>query len=113
MLREIEGNTAGEFDVLHVTGNADFAGELLVDLDGFVPANSDAFTIIQAGELTGIISNLLPLSRIETGEGFGSFLVDLDTTNDVVVLSDFVVPQDGDFDFRQFGHRHVAGKRGE
>jgi hypothetical protein len=55
---EIAGTSSDEFDLLSVTGDVHLGGSLSVALlDGFVPSPEDRFTIINAGDLSGIFSN--------------------------------------------------------
>ena len=82
------------------------SGPLTVSLiDGFVPSNSDAFVIVQAGfTLTGEFENVQNGQRIGTSGGEGSFLVTY--TNNLVILSGYETSalladanQDGVVDF--------------
>ncbi len=49
---ELAGATAGMFDVLAVSGTANLAGTINIDLiNGFLPANSSSFTILTASSV--------------------------------------------------------------
>lgn len=109
LLIEIAGTDQGEFDQLVATGTAEVEGQLLVDLDnGFIPADSHEFTIVTAGTLTGGFSNLLPMSRVETLNGLGSFLVDIDSGNAEVVLTDFLLTNGLEGDYNADGIVNAA-----
>lgn len=85
---ELAGETAGEFDVLNVTGPAVMNGTLAVILlNGYRPAAADTFTIVQAGAMTGSFGNAPHGQRVATVDGYGSFLVSYSAT--AVVLSAF------------------------
>lgn len=57
---EIAGNQPGQFDVLNVTGNASYAGDLLLSFqDGFAPRQGDTFAFLNtAGTTTGSFANV-------------------------------------------------------
>jgi T5SS/PEP-CTERM-associated repeat protein len=57
---EIAGTQPGQFDVLNVTGNASYAGDLLLSFqDGFAPHQGDTFTFLNtAGTMTGSFANV-------------------------------------------------------
>ncbi len=85
---ELSGTAAGQSDLLNVSGAAAVDGTLAVILlNGFRPAAADAFTIVQAGTLTGRFANAPHGQRLATVDGYGSFLVSYSGT--AVVLSDF------------------------
>ena len=96
---EIGGNGQGTtYDWLKKTDSATqtLAGNLTVKLiDGFVPANSDVFTIITTQQiLAGSFANVPNGGRLETEGGEGSFQVTYNVFNNPiassnVVLSDF------------------------
>jgi autotransporter-associated beta strand protein len=92
---EIGGASAGQFDVLAVTGTASLAGNLELGLAGFTPAPTDAFEILTAGALVGVFANAPNGARLEvTSGGFGSFQVNYGAASPFnsnrVVLSDFL-----------------------
>jgi T5SS/PEP-CTERM-associated repeat protein len=74
---EIGGLGAGStYDLVGVTGNAVLGGELQLDLiDGFIPAGSDTFTVLNSAALFGVFSNVANGGRLPTVDGIGSFLV--------------------------------------
>jgi len=85
---ELSGTAAGQSDLLSVSGAATVDGTLAVILlSGFRPAAADAFTVIQAGTLTGRFANAPHGQRLATVDGYGSFLVSYSGT--AVTLSDF------------------------
>jgi hypothetical protein len=57
---EIAGTQPGQFDVLNVTGNASFNGDLLLSFqDGFAPHQGDTFAILNtAGTVAGSFANV-------------------------------------------------------
>jgi len=57
LIIEVAGLEPGQFDVLHVTGDAELAGQVdLRFLDGFVPQPGDAFDfVVVDGTITGIL----------------------------------------------------------
>ena len=95
----IEGTTPGtQYDVFNKTDGSALTlnGDLSVRLmNGFVPANSDVFTIVTTQQiLAGSFSNVANGGRINTEDGAGSFRVTYNVLNDPiasskVVLSDF------------------------
>ncbi|MGI9455668.1 MAG: autotransporter-associated beta strand repeat-containing protein, partial [Aeoliella sp.] len=107
---EIAGRDAGEFDLLDVGGTADVEGFLTVDLEnGFIPATSDEFTIVNAGVLNGGFSGLLQGGRVSSGAGEeGTFFVDIDYQNDVVILNDFQLNNQGLGDYNNDSTVNIA-----
>ncbi|MEY2526128.1 MAG: large repetitive protein [Verrucomicrobiota bacterium] len=92
---EIGGTTpAGQYDVLNKIDNAGLKlnGNLGVTLiNGFVPANTDTFTILTTTTpLTGHFNNVLNGTRVNTEDGGGSFIATYSGNN--VALSDFGAP---------------------
>lgn len=88
------------YDAVNVGGDVTLAGLLRPSLlGGFVPDAADAFTILSAlsMSITGSFTNELPGNRIPTVDGLGTFLITY-TAGDIM-LSDFRVRADGDFDF--------------
>ncbi len=84
---------------LIVLDSASLGGNLVIDLlDGFVPELSDMFTLLTADTLVGALANVADGSRLDTLDGEGSFLVRYNGTNNSVVLSEFAVHGDFDFD---------------
>ena len=63
-----------------------------------MPDANDAFTVLSAGSLTGFFDNATPGSRLDTVDGLGSFLVDIDFGLDQIVLSNFMPNVTADFD---------------
>ena len=75
-------------DVVSVTGSAALGGSLRVShLGGFVPSNSQVFTVLTASNVTGAFTNLVSGSRLPDDGGEGWYLVTL--TSNAVTLSDF------------------------
>ena len=99
---EIEiGGTAAvtEHDFVSVSGNVLLDGLLEISLiDSFTPDSTDTFTVFTAGTLTGFFANATPGARLDTIDGLGSFLVDIDFGADQIVLSDFQLDDDADLD---------------
>jgi hypothetical protein len=80
--------TSSQFDNGTVTGSATLGGDLAVHLrQGFVPAQSDVFTVLTAGSLGGVFANVASGSRLTSSPTLGSFLVTVSGTS--VVLSDY------------------------
>ena len=51
---ELGGMSAGFYDTLDVTGTATLGGELrLLEIDGYVPSDGDAFIVLTAGDVVG------------------------------------------------------------
>ncbi len=78
---QLGGNTPDtEYDVLHVSGNANLDGEVHLRLEnGFIPAYGDQFTVLNAGAINGEFTNV----RIRGGQlalGLGFDLVHTATT---------------------------------
>ena len=88
-----------EHDFISISGNVLLDGLLELSLlDEFVPDASDTFTVLSAGSLTGFFDNATPGSRLDTVDGLGSFLVDIDFAADQIVLRDFSFAADFDND---------------
>ena len=89
---ELGGTTAGSgHDQLVVTsGAAMLNGTLNVSLiNGFVPANTDTFTILTAtGGVTGVFANAPVGKRFQTTDASGTFIAVYN--NNSVVLSNFI-----------------------
>jgi len=68
LIIEVAGLEPGQFDVLHVTGNAALAGSVeLRFIDGFVPKPGDSVDFVQVdGTLTGKLSGS---TLVDTGDG--------------------------------------------
>jgi hypothetical protein len=83
------GNDLTDYDFVSVSGNALLGGTLdVANVDKFVPANSDTFTILTAGTpLKGAFSNVPSGSRLMTSDGSGSYQVTYNSKN--LVLSGF------------------------
>lgn len=96
---------APQFDELNVSGNLALDGLLDISLlSGFNPLPTDTFSILDAGFLTGIFSNVANGGRLDlTAGGNGSFRVNYGTgspfAGNSVVLSDFqgTASASGDF----------------
>jgi hypothetical protein len=86
-----------EYDVLQA-GTASLDGTLGVSLSSFTPSPGDEFTILDAEVLSGDFDNVANGGRLDTLDGSGSFLVTYDTDLDNVVLSDFRLAADFNFD---------------
>ncbi len=101
---EIGGTAAvAEHDFVSISGDVLLGGFLeLAVIDGFEPGSADTFTVLSAGSLTGFFDNATPGARVDTVDGLGSFLVDIDFAADQIVLSSFSFAadfdQDGDVD---------------
>ena len=88
LVMELAGTQNGTFDLLSVSRNAALGGTLVVHLlDDFRPAPGDSFPIVQAATISGQFSNAPNGQRIDSIDGFGSFLVTYTATN--VVLTAF------------------------
>jgi len=85
---EVAGTATNQFDRLLVSQTASIGGTLAINvLDGFRPAPSDTFIVLEAGRLTNQFANATNGQRIATFGGFGSFQVNYTPTN--LVLSAF------------------------
>ncbi len=95
-----DGGAPGvDFDQLIVFGSATLGGSLTIDLvDSFLPSHSDTFEILDSATLSGVFGNVLDGGRLDTSGGEGSFLVSYNSTSNSVVLSEFLVPVNGDYD---------------
>lgn len=99
---EIELASVSAFDVLVINGRAALGGQLSVDLlGGYIPSNSDVFTILTATNLLsgspplGAFSNVANGSTLLTQDGGASFTVSY-LGNSQVQLSNFTaVPEPG------------------
>jgi len=94
---EIAGITVGDdYDRFAISGVANLAGTLDIDLLGFTPLSTDIFTILTSGSsLSGVFSNAV--GTVTTVEGH-TFNVSYNSngTGSSVVLSNFVaVPEPG------------------
>jgi hypothetical protein len=69
-------------------------GNLIVNLNGFTPAPTDAYTIIEAAAVSGVFDNAIGDRLPVSG---GSFLLTTDANS--VVLSDYLASLPGDFNF--------------
>lgn len=87
LIIEIAGTELGsQYDSLLVTGIASIDGLLGISLlDGFVPASSDTFTILQAGSLIGTFDNAPAGAFIIPGSG----TFDVQYSGTAVILSNF------------------------
>ncbi len=98
---EIEiGGTAAvtEHDFVSVSGGVLLDGLLDLSLiNGYLPDPGDTFTVLAAGNLTGFFDNATPGSRLDTSDGLGSFLVDIDSGLDQIVLRNFIASLLGDY----------------
>lgn len=95
---EIGGTTQGtQYDWLNKTdgGTQTLAGNLTVKLiNGFVPANTDVFTIITTQQiLAGSFSNVPNGGRVNTEDGAGSFQVTYNVLNDPIASSKVVLSE--------------------
>ncbi len=80
--------TSGQYDYLSISGNAELAGLLTVNLlPGFTPDAADSFTIVTASSVTGAFGNIVD-GYVATADGTGKFLVTMNATS--VVLSGYV-----------------------
>jgi hypothetical protein len=90
---ELGGTTFGtQYDRLTATGNILLNGLLDVRfINGFqtLVDNDDVFTIVSGFGVSGMFDNLI-LGRIKTTDGFGSFLVTVNSNS--VTLSNFELP---------------------
>lgn len=90
---ELGGTTVGtQYDQLAATGSVLLNGLLDVSfINGFQNSilNSNTFTIITGSSLSGTFDNI-SLGRVETSDGYGSFLVSM--SGNSLILSDFLAP---------------------
>jgi hypothetical protein len=85
---EVAGTQTNQYDILAVNGPLALGGRLALSvIDGFRPAPTDSFPIIQATSMTGLFTNAPNGQRLATFDGYGSFLVTYTPTS--VVLSAF------------------------
>jgi len=85
---EITGPTVGDdYDRLVVTGQADLAGTLTVDLDAYVPDPGQSFVILAAGGLVGTFDNAATTVALSPA---GTFDVIYDYDADTVTLTNYV-----------------------
>jgi T5SS/PEP-CTERM-associated repeat protein len=96
-------------DVLYATGQVQFAGALRLALaNGFVPASSDAFTLMTFASSTGAFSNATNGGRLFLADNSGSFQVTFTSTT--LQLSNFLSTNaagdgiDPHWAMRYFGH---------
>ncbi len=101
---EIGGLSAGSnYDLVGVTGTALLGGELQLALIGsFVPTAANTFTVLNAGGIVGVFSNVTTGQRLTTLDGNGSFRVNYGAgsafNNNQIVLDAFqVVALPGDY----------------
>lgn len=88
-LFDVEIESSLVYDVLNVAGAVNLNGLLNISLlGGFTPSNSDSYTILTGGGITGDFLNLDGSNRLATAGGEGTFLVTV--TNNSVTLSDFI-----------------------
>ena len=57
---EIAGSAPGEFDVLNITGQADLAGTLRIELDGYAPPPGEQFLVMKYASHLGGFGTVLP-----------------------------------------------------
>jgi hypothetical protein len=68
---EIAGTTAGEFDVLAVTGDASLGGELVLNfIDGFSPRQGDSFEFLNVDGVVGGMFSAIEVRNLEPGFEF-------------------------------------------
>jgi len=88
---ELGGTSQGtQYDFISVSGDATFDGDLeILLIDSFENSISisDTFTILSGGNILGGFDNIASGLRLDTADGFGSFLVNY-AGNDLV-LSEF------------------------
>ena len=88
---QLGGLTQGsQYGFLNVNGTVALGGQLVLSfVSGFqnTVTNSDTFTLMATNGLSGAFTNIASGSRLNTSDGFGSFLVTYSGTN--LVLSDF------------------------
>ena len=69
-------------------------------MNGFIPADTDTFTVFNAASLLGFFDNAGNGGRLETSDGSGSFQVNYGVASafnpNQVVLSDFQIATDAD-----------------
>lgn len=127
LLIEIEGINAGQFDYLDANfnlGKLTVGGDLLVDLNGFMPDFNDQFVVLTADntdfldgpDLTGSFANVSNGGLLTTLGGEGTFTVSYGgfTTGNRVLLSNFVptaVPEPGSAIMIMAGTLLVSGFR--
>lgn len=99
---EVELGSDGydQLTAISITLGGDLAISLL-DADGelFTPYESDEFDVVLASGLSGFFDNVATGERLDTAGGEGSFLVTYNSTQNSVLLSNFVAAGlAGDFD---------------
>jgi T5SS/PEP-CTERM-associated repeat protein len=73
---EIGGPSAFDSDIVNVFGTASLGGQLqLALIDSFTPNASQAFSVLQAANITGAFSNVANGQRLTTIDDLGSFQV--------------------------------------
>lgn len=92
-----------EYDFVDVANNATLGGDLeLAVINGFTPDPTDTFTILNADNLLGALTNVINGGRLSTIDGLGSFAVNYGIASafnpDQIVLSDFQFADDADRD---------------
>jgi hypothetical protein len=104
LMIDVRGRNQGQnYDVLRVTEEAALGGNLVVELrDGFENQilQSDVFTILTAGSITGAFDNVANGARLADVDGLGTFRVNYGPGSPFdpsdIVLSDFVfIPEPG------------------
>ena len=88
---EVDGSGA---DLLTVTGTLDLDGDLSISLlSGFLPSDTDTFTIAESSGLTGVFANVANGATLSTVGGEGTFVVNYGVgsafDSNSVVLSNF------------------------
>ena len=92
---EIGGPSAFDSDIVNVFGTASLGGQLqLALIDGFSPGVGQAFSVLQAANVTGAFSNVANGQRLTTIDDLGSFQVNYGSgsvfNSTEVVLSNFL-----------------------
>jgi T5SS/PEP-CTERM-associated repeat protein len=91
-----------DYDQVSVSGIVTLGGELRLSLiDGFVPTAGDTFVVLDAlGGISGLFSNVINGTRLDTADGNGSFLVHYGPGSlfdpDSVILSGYMTTLIGD-----------------
>ncbi len=118
---EIGGTAQGTaFDFIDVNGDVTLDGVLtLAFLDGFetLVSASDTFVLLTAdSDITGVFTNITSGERLDTIDGFGSFIVNYGpgslAGSDQIVLTDFVVPEPTTLSFLIIGWGWALRRRG-
>ncbi len=88
---QLGGLTQGsQYSYLNVNGTVALSGNLVVSFaNGFENSvsNSDTFTLVSSNGLSGSFTNIASGNRLDTSDGFGSFLVTY--SGDEIILSNF------------------------